>query len=103
MEGNTTVSSETATAAVSSAAKKAAHTTATIVTDTLPTVLETAEVGVELPTVVALPQSLVVTISVVAGVAIGVGGLYGFNRWRNRNKIVVAVSKDVEDETVVSE
>lgn len=94
--------SETATSAVSSAAKKAAHTTATIVTDSLPTVLETAEVGVELPTVVALPQSLVVTLSVVAGIALGAGGLYGYNRWKNRNKLVVAVEKPdaVEDESV---
>lgn len=84
----------TATTATTTAAKKAAAA----VSETLPTVVETVEVAMEMPSKVVLNQKLVVIVSVAAGVAIGAGGLWGFNKWRNRNKVVVAVEKPDSDE-----
>jgi hypothetical protein len=70
--------SETTTTVADKAAKKAVAA----VTEQLPTVLETAELALEIPTKVALKTPVVVAVSVVAGTALGVAGLWGFNKLR---------------------
>lgn len=85
------------TAAVNKAAKAVAA-----VSEVLPTVVETAELAVEVPAKVVLNQRLVVITAAAAGVAVGVGALYGWNWFRTRNKTVVEIPNsrngDVEDE-----
>jgi hypothetical protein len=74
----TTTPPVVATAPVVSKAAKAAAA----VSDTLPTVVETAEVAMEIPTKVVLNQKLIVTAGVVVGVALGVGATIGWNKFR---------------------
>ncbi len=89
--------SETTTAAVNTAAKKAG-VAASAVSDALPTVIETAELALEVPVKVVLNQKLVVAVSMVGGAALGAGILFGINKWRNRNKIEIQIPNHVDDE-----
>jgi hypothetical protein len=70
------------TAAATTTAKKAAEKTAAVVVDTLPTVVETVEVAMEVPAKVVLNQKLVVVVSLAAGSALTAGVLYGLQKWR---------------------
>lgn len=92
----TTVDKAAVTAA--NKAGKAAGATASAVSETLPTVVETIEVVTTVPSKVVLNQRLVVVASVVGGAALGAGAFWGVNKWRNRNKVVVAVDKPDTDE-----
>ncbi len=76
--------SETTTAVVNSAAKKAG-VAAAAVSEALPTVVETVEVAMEVPAKVVLNQRLVVAVSIVGGAAIGAGILFGVQKLRARN------------------
>lgn len=92
--------SETTTA-VTSASKKASDKAIAAVaaaSETLPTVVETAEVALEIPSKVVLNQKLVVTVSLLAGVGVGAGALWGINKFRNRNKTTLTVPSSLEDE-----
>ncbi len=82
-ETATTAAGKTTDAAVNKAAKAAA-VTAAAVSETLPTVVETAEIAMEVPAKVVLNQKLVVTAAVVSGIAIGAVGLWGANKLRAR-------------------
>lgn len=60
-------------------------------TDFVPTVVETAEVALKLPSKFVVSSKLVV--GVVAGAAIGAGAVYGVQKYRQRRalkKVVVA-------------
>lgn len=71
--------SETTTAAT-----KTAEKTVKAVSESLPTVVDTVELALDIPTKAVLSQKLVVSLSVVAGAAIGAGVLFGVNKWRSR-------------------
>ena len=94
--------SETTTA-VTNTTKKAADRTAAVVAETLPTVVETVEVAMEMPAKVVLNQKLVVTVAVIAGAGLGAGALWGVNKWRMRNKTVIVVPETVNDESEAAE
>lgn len=85
---NTTTNAATtagkATDAVVTKAAKAAARTADVVNETLPTVVETVEVAMEVPAKVVLNQKLVVTAAIVGGVAAGALGLWGAQKLRAR-------------------
>lgn len=91
---------ETTTVATSASKKATEKAIAAVAaaSDTLPTVVETAEVALEIPSKIVLNQKLVVVASVAIGTALGAGALYGVNKWRNRNKTIVAVDKPENDE-----
>lgn len=88
----------TAASNATAAASKKAAQTAAAAAQTLPVVVETVEVVTELPAKVVLNQKLIVAASILGGAALGAGGLWGWNKWRNRNKTVVAVEKSEADE-----
>jgi hypothetical protein len=79
-----TTAASTATSAASKRASAAAD-------KAIPVVVETVEVVTELPAKVVLNQKLIVIASVLGGAALGAGALWGVNKWRNRNKVVVEV------------
>lgn len=68
--------SETTTAAA-----KTAEKTVKAVSETLPTVVDTVELALDIPTKAVLSQKLVVTLSVAAGAAVGAGVLFGVNKF----------------------
>lgn len=73
------------TTSVTTASTKAADKaikTAAAVSDTLPAVVETAEVALEIPSKVVLNQKLVVIASIAGGAALGAVGLWGANKLR---------------------
>lgn len=85
------------TAAVNKAAK-AASVSAAAVSSALPTVVETAELAMQVPSKVVLNQRLVVLTATVAGAALGAGILFGVEKFRNRNKTVFTFDKVQVDE-----
>ncbi len=98
-----TTTTTTAARAANKAGQKIIDTVAAAGENTLPTVVETAEVGMalELPTKVILNQRLVVAVSIVGGAALGAGVLFGINKWRNRGKVTVAVPDiSLEDDRI---
>lgn len=65
----------------------------------LPTVVETAEVALEVPSKVVVNERLVFIVGVVAGAALGVGILVAVNKLRERNlreKIKKAAEATIE-------
>jgi ABC-type proline/glycine betaine transport system permease subunit len=66
-------------AVVNRAAKAAGE-----VSKALPTVVETAELAVEVPSKVMLNQKMIVAVSVVGGAVLGAGVLFGVNKLRER-------------------
>ena len=90
------VASSTTNTAVNKAAK-AAGVTAAAVSETLPTVVETAELAMEVPTKVVLNQRLIVVASIVGGAALGAGILFGVQKLRDRKKNKVLVPDTIED------
>lgn len=84
----------TSTAAI---AIKAAKTTADSAHKVLPTVIETAELAMEVPSRIVLNQKLVVVASILAGGALGAGVLYGVNKIRNRGKKLVVIEDDTDE------
>jgi hypothetical protein len=64
------------------ATKKATSTAANVVASTVPAVIETAELAVEVPSKVALSNKLVVTAGVVFGTALGVAGVIGYQKFQ---------------------
>jgi len=71
--------------------------------ETLPTVVETAEVALEIPSKVVLNQKLVVTVAVLGGIAAGAGGIIAWNRFkaaRAAKKIEAEVEEIVADPAV---
>lgn len=105
MTESTTATRTTASVAEKAAvnrAAKAAGVTAAEVSKTLPTVVETAELAMEVPSKVVLNQKMVVAVSVVAGAALGVGVLFGAYKLRERmakrklDKELADVKKDTE-------
>lgn len=88
------------TTSVTSASTKAADKAikaAVAVSETLPTVVETAEVALEIPSKVVLNQRLVVVASVAAGAALGAAGLWGANKLR-QHLAVRKLNRDIEAE-----
>jgi hypothetical protein len=84
------------TNAVAHASQKTAAKTADKVAAVLPDVVETVEVAMEVPAKVVLNQKVVVVAASVAGAAFGIAGYWGFNKWRNRNKVVVELPEDLD-------
>lgn len=73
--------SDTTSPAVNAAAKKAGVAAAKV-SETLPTVVETVELAMDVPSKVVLNQRLVVITSVVGGATLGAGLLWGVNKLR---------------------
>lgn len=69
--------SETTNTATKTAAKAAAA-----VSETLPTVVQTSEFALEVPTKVVLNQRMVVIAGVTAGIALGAGAVIGWNKFK---------------------
>lgn len=90
--------SETTTA-VKTATEKAATKTASTVAAAAPTIIETAEVALEIPSKVVVNNRLIVTVGVLVGTAAGVGGTLLFNKWNNKRKVdkLVAEAHDTSD------
>lgn len=82
-----TESTAPATNAAANKAAKAAAASAAAVSDTLPTVVSTTELAMEVPTKVVLNQRLIVVASVVGGVAVGAGALYGLQKLKARRDV----------------
>lgn len=61
---------------------------------TLPTVVETAEVAMQVPSKVVLNQKLIVTVSILGGAVLGAGALAAFSIWKQKRHI-----KKVAEET----
>lgn len=74
---------ETTTNTAASPATKAAKAVSEAVT---PTVVETVEVALEVPAKVALNQKAVVAVSLLVGMSLGAGVLYGVNKWQENRK-----------------
>lgn len=94
--------SETTTVATNTASKKATQAAvqaATTAAGNLPTVVETAELALEVPSKVVLSERWLVGAGVVVGAAMGAGIFYGVQKFRNRNKtcVVVSVPDGVEE------
>lgn len=64
--------------------------------ETLPTVVETAEVAMEIPAKVVLNQKLIVTVSIFGGAAAGAGILWGVQKLRARLQ-AKKIEKQVEE------
>lgn len=96
-------STETTTAAVNTASKKAAQAAAAVA-ETLPTVVETEALTatLEVPTKVVLNNNLIVLASAVGGSALTVAGFYGWKKFQEfrakkaAEKTVVEISKATE-------
>jgi hypothetical protein len=94
------VTTETTTAAT----KKAAEKVVAAAQESLPTVIETAELALEVPTKVIMKTPLVVAVSVAAGTALGVGGLILFTKVRTRlaeKKVAAQLDEDLKAEQAV--
>lgn len=94
---NVTVSVPAATA---KAAKAAAAVAA--VSENLPTVVETAQIAAVVPSKVVLNQRAIVAVSVVGGMALGAGLLYGVDKLREikRRKDIEKAVAETTEETV---
>lgn len=79
------------------AAERTAKKAAAAVAEQLPTVLETTELALEVPTKVALRTPLVVTVSVVAGVAVGAAGFWGVQKFKAKHE-AKRLEKDFKDD-----
>lgn len=94
------MTTETTTAATKSAdvvASKASKAAAAV-SDSLPTVVDTVEVAMEVPAKVILNQKLVVTAVAVVGIAAGAAGLWGFQKLRARMAAKKLVQEMMEQE-----
>lgn len=80
----TPVATATKTAVAKAAARQAAESAVDHVNAVLPTVVETAEVALQVPSKVVVNNKLVFTVGVVGGAAVGAGLLYGINKLRER-------------------
>lgn len=95
---------ETTTAPTAAAVNKAtskAGQTAAAVSETLPAVVETVELAMEVPVKVALNQKLVITISILGGAALGAGILFGvqkFTTHRAEKKNLAEFDKMVDED-----
>lgn len=96
-ENITSAAAKTTDAAVNRAAK-AAGVTAAAVSEALPTVVETVDVVTTMPAKIVLNQKLVVTASIIGGVAIGAGALWGIQKFRTR-RLVSKMQKAVDETT----
>lgn len=77
--------------AASKAGEKAIKAVAAA-TETLPTVVETTEIALEVPAKVVLNQKLVVLVAGAVGAGLAVGGLFGYRKlqeYRTSKKVVV--------------
>lgn len=76
-------------ATVKAAAKPVVEVVEVVATDhlnkVLPTVVETSEVALELPSRVVVNQKLIFIVGVVSGVAVGVGVVFAVNKLRERS------------------
>lgn len=79
-----TTATKTATSVAERAAVGRSAKAAADASNVLPTVVETAELAMEVPSKVVLNQKLVVIVSVVGGAALGAGILFGVNKLRER-------------------
>lgn len=66
--------------------------------ETVPVIVETVEVGLEVPAKVVLNQKLVVLASVLVGAGLTAGGYWGVNKWRSRNAAKKAAEVEFPDE-----
>lgn len=96
-ENITSAAAKTTDAAVNRAAK-AAGVTAAAVSEALPTVVETVDVVTTMPAKIVLNQKLVVAASIIGGVAIGAGALWGIQKFRTR-RLVSKMQKAVDETT----
>lgn len=93
------------TNAVATTSKKATEKAIAAVaaaSDTLPTVVETAEVALEIPSKVVLNQKLVVLVSLAAGGGLTAGALWGVNKfraYRAQKKLEVEITEIVDETT----
>jgi len=92
--------SESTTAVANTASKKAAQAAAAV-SEALPTVVETAEIALEVPSKVVLNQKLVVAASVAGGMALGAGIYYGVQKFRVHRLVnkLKSVDENTNDET----
>jgi hypothetical protein len=88
---------ETTTASATSKAADKAIKAVAAASETLPTVVETAEVAMTVPSKVVLNQKLIVIVTAVTAAAAGAGVLWGVTKFRNRNKVTVEVPNNVDD------
>lgn len=89
---------ETTTTAVTTGSKAADRAVRAVAaaSETLPTVVETAEVALTVPSKVVLNQRLIVVASIVGGTVLGAGALYGYNKFqqaRANKKLHAAVDE----------
>lgn len=92
------MTTETTTASKKATEKAIAAVAAA--SETLPTVVETAEVALEIPSKVVLNQRLVVGVGVVAGIALGVGGVFGYGKLKEirARRTAAKVVSNLDDE-----
>lgn len=79
------------------AAKTAIKASKDVAEKVLPSVVDTTEIALDIPSKVVLKQPVIVIVSVLAGAALTAGGLFAYNKFRNRN----AEKEDVADEMTV--
>lgn len=101
-----TVTESTVSTATARAANKAGQKVldaVEAVSTAAPQVVETSEVAASIvvPSKVILKQPLIVGVSVLAGAGLGAGILWGVQKIRTRNKLVVTVDKpaDLDEKT----
>lgn len=91
-----------AKAVVKAATKSTVDSAAQHLNAVLPTVVETTDIALELPSKVVVNQRLVVIVGVVGGAVLGAGVLYAVNKWRDRSAKKKA-EKDLDDIVAVVE
>ncbi len=84
------------------AAKNAVEQTAAAVSEVAPVVSEVVEIAAVVPARIVMKTPLVVALSLTAGTALGATGLWAFNKFRNRSKLVGVTDKPADLEEKVT-
>jgi hypothetical protein len=93
--------SETTTASASTKAAEKAIKAVAAASETLPTVVETVEIAMDVPAKIVLNQRLVVIVTAVGGVTAGAAGLWAVNKLRQR-LAVKKLNRQIDEDVAVN-